>query len=94
MRDAMLNRVDEGRLEKITQAKKRHHELMSALQTAKEGAEEKARRTQERVRALQVLVFCARSCASAERRRYMLHTSHFVVSFSSFLHPHLNNISV
>lgn len=55
MRDAMLNKLDESRLERLAQAQRRNHELIAALQTAKEGAEGKARRTQERVRALQVL---------------------------------------
>lgn len=55
MRDAMLNKVDERRLERLAQAQRRNHELIATLQTAKEGAEGKARRSQERVRALQVL---------------------------------------
>ena len=54
MRDAMLNKADELRLERLAQALRRNQELITALQTAKEGAETKARRTQERVRALQV----------------------------------------
>ncbi|CAM9903155.1 unnamed protein product, partial [Pylaiella littoralis] len=54
MRDAMLNKLDESRLERLAQAQRRNHELIAALQTAKEGAEGKARRTQERVRALQI----------------------------------------
>lgn len=54
MRDAMLNKADELRLERLAQAQRRNQELITALQTAKEGAETKARRTQERVRALQV----------------------------------------
>lgn len=54
MRGAMLSKVDEGRLERLAQAQRRNHELIAALQAAKEGAEGKARRTQDRVRALQV----------------------------------------
>lgn len=73
MRDAMLNRVDEGRLAQLTQAHRKHHELMAASQTAKERAEGKARSTQERVRALQVrsthgIDYCAHhTVVSAER---------------------------
>lgn len=52
MRDAMLNKADDLRLERLVQAQKRSQELIAALQMAKEGAEVRARRTQQRVRTL------------------------------------------
>ncbi len=54
MREAMLNKADDLRLERLARAQRRNQELIAALQTAKEGAEAKARRTQQRVRTLQV----------------------------------------
>lgn len=55
MRDAMLDKADEVKLERLAEAQRRNQELIAALETAKEGAERKTRKTQHRVRALQVL---------------------------------------
>lgn len=69
LRDGMLDRTDATRLERMTEAKILNFELIAALRTSKEVAERKARRTQDRVRALQVinikqLSVCMRSLAS------------------------------
>lgn len=53
MRDAMLNKADEVRLERLAEAQRQTQELYAALETAKEGAEENMRKTQRRAGAPQ-----------------------------------------
>lgn len=54
MRDAMLSKADEFKLERLAEAQRRNQELIAALETAKEGAERTTRKAQHRVGALQV----------------------------------------
>lgn len=54
LRDAMLGNLDVMTLERMAQAQANNIELTASLRLAKEGAEAKATRMQDRVRALQV----------------------------------------
>lgn len=56
LRDAMLNKADEVRLERLAEAQRQTQELIAALETAKEGVELKTRNAQHRARALQVSI--------------------------------------
>lgn len=48
MREAMLSKADEVRLERLAEAQRRNQELIAALETAKERAEMKTRKSQHR----------------------------------------------
>lgn len=59
LRDARLETKKEvysTRLDRMARLQRRNLEVLAALQSAKEGAEKRARRIQDRLRAVQVLV--------------------------------------
>lgn len=54
LRDAMLEKADVTRMDRMAQAQRRNLELVAALHTAREAAEKKARKARDRARLLQV----------------------------------------
>lgn len=73
MRDAMLNKADEVKLERLAVAKRRNQELIAALEIAKEGAQRKTRKTQHQARVSQVPTHLASTLPSIVAHKQIAH---------------------